>query len=133
MDEQTKYVEMGYSPKAAHILAGRENLGMLDCADISMKDVGDCGDKLELYLKVDNGIITNAAYQMEGCIGLQLAATILTKLIRGLSLSEAAEISFDTIIAYAEKVPEDKKECIHFAINTLRKAISDQNKADLQN
>ncbi len=133
MDEQIKYLEMGYSLKAAYILSGRENLGILDCADISIKDVGDCGDKLELYLRVDNGIITDASYRMEGCIGLQLAATILTKLIRGLSLSEAAEISFDTIVSYAEKVPEDKEECINFAINTLRKAISDQNKAELQN
>lgn len=115
---------IGYSEKAILLLFLQLNFGTIENPDITARHQSGCGDTLILYLKLDREIIVNAKYEYIGCTGLQVAASALTEIIRGMSLSEASKVSFQDILNYLEGIPQLKYECINLALNTLREGIN---------
>jgi NifU-like protein involved in Fe-S cluster formation len=115
--------DIGYSDKAILLLFLQLNFGKMENPDITIRHQSDCGDLLILYLKLDKEKIINAKYEYIGCTGLQVAASALTEIIRGLSLEEASAVSFQDILDYLEGVPQLKYECINLALTTLREGI----------
>ena len=53
-----------------------------------------CGDRITLYLQVEDGIITDVGFQGSGCAISRASASMMTQSIKGQSL-EAAEQVFD--------------------------------------
>ncbi|BBE30514.1 iron-sulfur cluster assembly scaffold protein IscU [Tepiditoga spiralis] len=51
-----------------------------------------CGDELELYVKLEDGVIKDASYTGHGCIVSQASASIMCESIKGKKLSEAKKI-----------------------------------------
>jgi nitrogen fixation NifU-like protein len=52
-----------------------------------------CGDKLSLYLQVDNNnIIQDIAFQGQGCAISTASASLLTEILRGKSIAEAEKL-----------------------------------------
>lgn len=52
-----------------------------------------CGDKLELFLQVDDGKITDAKFQGEGCAISMASASLFTEALKG-KTAEEAEVLF---------------------------------------
>lgn len=48
-----------------------------------------CGDKLVLYLTVEDGMVTEAAFDGHGCAISQAAASLLTDKLKGLPVADA--------------------------------------------
>jgi nitrogen fixation NifU-like protein len=48
-----------------------------------------CGDRLSLYLKVENGVITDASFQGSGCAISKASASMMTDSIKGRTLDDA--------------------------------------------
>jgi NifU-like protein involved in Fe-S cluster formation len=113
-----------YSAKAIDILERDLNIGEISAPDIRISDESSCGDLLILDLSIGNDVISDAKYRYIGCIGMQLAASALTQLVKGTSLAQAARITEDSVVQYLEKVPEQKVECIEFAVKILKKALA---------
>lgn len=114
---------MGYSDKAILLLFLNQNFGIIENPDITAKYQSDCGDLLILYIKLENEKIISAKFEYVGCIGLQVAASALTELIKGRTLIKASEICFEDILDFLEYVPPSKHECIELALNTLEEGI----------
>ena len=51
-----------------------------------------CGDKVELFLKLDDEIISDVAFQGSGCAISRASASMLTQSIKGQSVEKAHEI-----------------------------------------
>jgi nitrogen fixation protein NifU and related proteins len=51
-----------------------------------------CGDQLTLYLRTENGRITDISFQGSGCCISKASASLLTEAVRGCSPTEAKEI-----------------------------------------
>lgn len=52
-----------------------------------------CGDRLTLYLKVDdNDIINDASFQGEGCAISTASVSLMTELVKGKTVSEADQL-----------------------------------------
>lgn len=51
-----------------------------------------CGDKLTLYLELDNGIIKNITFQGSGCAISTASASLMTEYLQGKTQSEAEHI-----------------------------------------
>lgn len=72
----------------------KENSRVIDDATVShVYRNGACGDGYNIFLKLDeNGVIEDASYTTTGC-GFGLAAlAVLTKLVKGKTLDEAAKV-----------------------------------------
>ena len=66
----------------------------LEHANIEMPGKNpSCGDEITLYLKVENGIITNGSYTGVGCAISQASVSIMIDQIRGKTVEEASELS----------------------------------------
>jgi len=122
----------GYSKKVARLLNQQSNFGTMDHPDITVQHKSDCGDVLILYLKLDKQKITDARYEYIGCRGLEAAAAGLTEMIKGKTLQEADKINFLDVLTYLEEIPPSKYECIHLALNTLKKGTQEFNKEVIQ-
>ncbi len=48
-----------------------------------------CGDRLSLYLTVDDGVITDASFQGSGCAISKASASMMTDSVKGKTLDEA--------------------------------------------
>ena len=51
-----------------------------------------CGDRVELFLTVDDGNIKDAAFQGAGCAISTASASLLTETVKGKTVEEAGEI-----------------------------------------
>ncbi len=51
-----------------------------------------CGDQITLYLKVEDDVITDVAFQGVGCAISRASASMLTQTVKGQTLAKAEEI-----------------------------------------
>lgn len=51
-----------------------------------------CGDRLNLYVRVDDGIVTNVGFQGSGCAISKASASLMTDSIKGKPLAEVLDL-----------------------------------------
>jgi nitrogen fixation NifU-like protein len=68
-----------------------------------------CGDRLTVYLRIENGVIEDASFQGAGCAISKASASLMTESIRGKSVAEAEALlgRFQQMITVPEKAPPD--------------------------
>ncbi len=51
-----------------------------------------CGDKLKLFVKVEDGVIRDAAFQGSGCAISTASASMMTEMLKGKTIGEAEKL-----------------------------------------
>ena len=70
------------------------NRGRLDPATVSGEGLNpSCGDELELFLNVEDGVISDVKFSGEGCAISQSSTSMMTEAIKGKSVAEALGLS----------------------------------------
>jgi nitrogen fixation NifU-like protein len=71
----------------------KKNKRPLDNADRREEGVNpSCGDDIELYMNVEDGVITEVTYDGVGCSICLASANMLCEALRGMTLEDALEI-----------------------------------------
>ena len=117
--------ESGYSEKAIEYYMNRVNVGEMSAPDAYAIYTGPCGDTMEIFLNVEDGVIKEAKFQAIGCAGAFSSGSALTEMIIGMTLEEAEKIDEDKIIEYLGGIPMQKVHCTCLSKRTLQKAIKD--------
>jgi len=115
--------ESGYSDKAIKYYMNKVNVGELTEPDAHAIYTGPCGDTMEIFLNVEEGVIKEAKFQAIGCAGAFSSGSALTERIIGMTLEEAEKIEEDKIIEYLGGIPAQKVHCTCLSKRTLQKAI----------
>jgi len=69
------------------------NFGKLEHANCEARGHNPlCGDMLRLFLKIDNEIIVDVSFEGKGCAISQASASLMTEVLKGLSISQAHDI-----------------------------------------
>lgn len=84
-----------------------------------------CGDMMKLYIKVENGIITDAKFQTFGCGAAIATSSMVTELVKGKTLDEALKISNAQVAEALDGLPPVKMHCSVLAEEALQAAIED--------
>ena len=81
-----------------------------------------CGDLVTIYLKVDSDErVIAASFEGEGCTISQAAASMLTEMLIGKTLSEVREMNIDAFIdEIGREVVITRPKCATLAINTAK-------------
>jgi nitrogen fixation NifU-like protein len=115
-----------YSKKVMDHFQNPRNVGGIDNPD-GVGHVGNpvCGDIMELYIKVKNGIIVDAKFKTFGCGAAIATSSMVTEIVKGKSIKEALKISNKTVAEALDGLPALKMHCSVLAEDALKLAIED--------
>ncbi len=115
-----------YSEKVMEHFRNPRNVGEMENPD-GVGYVGNpvCGDIMELYIKVKDGIIVDAKFKTFGCGAAIATSSIVTEIVRGKSIEEALKISNKAVAEALDGLPAAKMHCSVLAEEALKSAIKD--------
>ncbi|PID75371.1 MAG: Fe-S cluster assembly protein NifU [Deltaproteobacteria bacterium] len=116
-----------YTDKVQQHFLQPQNVGEIENAS-GTGDVGSlaCGDALKLTLSIDdNDIITDAKFKTFGCASAIASSSVLTEMIKGLPVDEAAKITNEDIAEALGGLPKEKMHCSVMGREALEAAIAD--------
>jgi len=115
-----------YSEKVMEHFRNPRNVGEIENPD-GVGRVGNpvCGDIMELYIKVKDGIIVDAKFKTFGCGAAIATSSMVTEMVKGRSLEEALKISNKAVAEALDGLPAAKMHCSVLAEEALKSAIED--------
>ena len=127
MSEYTDAVVQRQTPYSAKVIAelsNPSNMWRMSGRDAYGIIHGCCGDTMEIYLRLDGDRIEEATFMTDGRESEIACGSMLTKMVRGMSLKEASKIMPEELIAALGGLPDAKVHCANLTLNTLREAIA---------
>lgn len=117
---------MLYSEKVLDHFSNPRNVGEIENAD-GIGEVGNakCGDIMKMYIKVDDGIISDVKFKTFGCGAAVATSSMATELIIGKSIDEALKLTNQAVVEALDGLPPVKLHCSVLAEQAIKAAISD--------
>jgi nitrogen fixation NifU-like protein len=115
-----------YSEKVMDHCRSPRNVGEIENPD-GVGKVGNpvCGDIMELYIKVKDGVITDAKFKTFGCGAAIATSSMVTELVKNKTIEEALKISNRAVAEALGGLPPIKMHCSVLAEEALKKALDD--------
>ena len=120
---------MAYSDKVIDHYENPRNVGSFEKDDptvgTGMVGAPACGDVMKLQIKVgEDGIITDARFKTYGCGSAIASSSLITELVKGMSLDQASSIK-NSDIAEELALPPVKIHCSILAEDAIKAAVDD--------
>ena len=119
---------MAYSDKVLDHYENPRNVGTFDPKkdNIGTGMVGApaCGDVMRLQIEVEDGIIKDAKFKTYGCGSAIASSSLLTTMVKGMTLDRAGEIK-NMDLAEELALPPVKIHCSVLAEDAIKSAIKD--------
>jgi len=119
---------MAYSDAVLDHYNNPRNVGKMDIGD---KNVGtgmvgapSCGDVMKLQIKVEKDIIQDAVFKCYGCGSAIASSSIITEMLKGMTLDQAHEIKNVEVVEQLN-LPPVKIHCSVLAEDSIKAAIKD--------
>jgi nitrogen fixation NifU-like protein len=115
-----------YSEKVMDHFRNPRNVGEIENPD-GVGRVGNpiCGDVMEMYIKVNGNIITDAKFKTFGCGAAIATSSMATELVIGKTIEEAKKITNKVVAEALDGLPAIKMHCSNLAEEALEAAIND--------
>ena len=115
-----------YNELVAEHSTNPRNVGEIADAD-GFALIGDpaCGDQMKLWIKIDDGKLSDVKFTSNGCAGAIAASSMCTVLAIGRTIQEAKQLTDDDIIIALEGIPQLDKNCSLSGVAALQEAIKD--------
>ena len=117
---------MLYSEKVMDHFTNPRNVGEIEDAD-GIGEVGNakCGDIMKMFLKIDNGVITDIKFKTFGCGAAVATSSMATEMIKGRKLEDALKLTNKAVVEALDGLPDSKLHCSVLAEQAPKAAISD--------
>lgn len=115
-----------YSEKVMDHFAHPRNVGEIENAD-GVGEVGNavCGDIMKMFLKIDDGVITDVKFKTFGCGSAIATSSIATEMIKGQKVEDALKLTNKAVVEALDGLPPQKIHCSVLAEEAVKAAIAD--------
>jgi nitrogen fixation NifU-like protein len=115
-----------YSEKVMDHFTNPRNVGEMPDADgIGVEGNPVCGDVMKIYIKVNEDKIADAKFQTFGCGAAIAVSSMVTEMVKGMTLEEALKITKASLADALDGLPPQKMHCSNLGADALHKAIED--------
>ena len=122
---------MAYSDKVLDHYNNPRNVGSYKKGEegvgVGLVGAPSCGDVLQLSIKVENGVITDARFKTYGCGSAIASSSLVTEWVKGKTLDQARTIT-NSDIAQELALPPVKIHCSRLAEDAIKAAVEDYKK-----
>jgi nitrogen fixation NifU-like protein len=120
---------LNYTKKTINNFLKPKNVGSIANPD-GYAQIGNmvCGDQLDFFLKVEKGRIKDVRFLSFGCASNIATASVLTEKVKGMTVAEARNYNWKSIVEELGGLPQQKVHCSIMAVEGLQKAIADYEK-----
>ena len=101
------------------------NFGRLEDPDGHAVCSGDCGEIMEISVRLKAGRIAEASFLTDGCITATASGSMAVELAVSRSAARARAISPKDILAGLGDLPRESRHCAILAAKTLRAAVDE--------
>ena len=117
---------MQYTEKVMDHFMNPRNVGTMENPDGYGK-VGNpsCGDIMEIFLKIENDVITDVKFRTFGCASAIATSSVSTEMVLGKDIHEALAITNKVVAEALGGLPATKMLCSVLAEEALKEAIED--------
>ena len=117
---------MEYSAKVMDHFMNPRNVGEIADAD-GIGEVGNpkCGDIMKMYIKVNDGVISDVKFKTFGCGAAVATSSMATELLMGKTLDEALNVTNKAVMDALDGLPPVKVHCSLLAEQAIKSALSD--------
>jgi nitrogen fixation NifU-like protein len=106
------------------------NFGKMDDPDKSAEVHNPtCGDRITLYLKIKNDVISDVSFSGQGCAISQASASLLTDAIKGRSLDEVQKLQKEDVLNLIRldlSRNPTRMRCALLVLDALKKALREE-------
>ncbi|TAN41574.1 MAG: Fe-S cluster assembly scaffold protein NifU [Nitrospirae bacterium] len=115
-----------YSEKVMDHFTNPRNVGdMTDADGVGEEGNPTCGDAMKIFIRVKDGVITDAKFKTFGCGAAIAVSSMVTEMVKGKTLDEALAISKEAVANELGGLPPQKMHCSMLGSDALKKAIED--------
>jgi len=122
---------MSYSDKVLDHYNNPRNVGSYKKGEegvgVGLVGAPSCGDVLQLSIKVEDGVITDARFKTYGCGSAIASSSLVTEWVKGKTLDQARTIT-NSDIAQELALPPVKIHCSILAEDAIKAAVDDYKK-----
>lgn len=114
-----------YSDKVLDHFRNPRNVGTLEGDDVAVGKVGNptCGDIMEVYIRIDGDLITDAKFRTFGCGSAIATTSMTTEMVKGMTLDDAMKLTRQDVADELDGLPPIKMHCSNLAADALHEAI----------
>jgi len=115
-----------YSEQVMDHFTNPRNVGEMENAD-GAGTVGNakCGDIMRMYIKVEDGVITDVKFKTFGCGAAIATSSMATEMVKGKTLDEALRLTNQAVAEALGGLPPVKMHCSLLAEEAVKAAIED--------
>jgi nitrogen fixation NifU-like protein len=113
-----------YPPQLLDHFEHPRNSGVMDSPDVSVQAENPaCGDVMKLMLRIGNGQIVEAKYQVRGCVASIACGSALTEAISGRDIDAAAALQREDVVNAVGGLAKESLHASHLAMDCLKLAL----------
>ena len=102
------------------------NVGEIENADgVGVVGNAKCGDIMKMYLKIDDGVITDCKFKTFGCGAAIATSSMATELVKGHTVEEALNLTNSAVVEALDGLPAVKVHCSVLAEEAIKSAVAD--------
>lgn len=119
-----------YREEFMEIYKNPMNEGELENPSIVEHGVNEaCGDEMDLYLKIENGVVTDTSFKAQSCSVCVVSSAILTDEIKGKKISEVKDLSKEDLLKLiGVNLTTSRVKCATLPLETLQKSLENYGK-----
>ena len=115
-----------YNEKLMQTFANPKHVGEVENYDgIGKVGNASCGDIMQITLKIENDVITDAKFKTFGCAAAIATSSTATDMVIGMTVEEALKLTNQKVVEELEGLPPQKLHCSVLAEEAIKAAIED--------